>query len=175
MSIASATQRAVAVLSENYVLEPPVDVYELAKNYGIDIRELPFPSDFSNVSGFINIEDDRPVMYVNLDEPENRRKFTVAHEFGHWLLHEDKIRKDPEMTVLYRMALGATNADPIEQEANAFAAELLVPMTMLQKDIHRPVHELTEKFQVSPDVIGYRKVSAEHARTTKKPHNATGK
>lgn len=175
MSVATATQKAGTVLAENYVLEPPVNVYELVRNYGIDIEEQPFPSDFDNVSGFINIEDGRPTMYVNLNEPKNRRKFTVAHEFGHWLLHKEKIRKDPGMTVLYRKALGAANDDPAEREANAFAAELLVPMEMLQKEIDKPVHELAEKFQVSTDVIGYRKVSAEHARATEKPRNAARK
>ncbi len=175
MSIAAAIQKADSVLAENYVLEPPVDVYELVKNYGIDVHEQPFPSDFDNVSGFINIDDGRPVMYVNLNEPENRRKFTVAHEFGHWLLHEDKIRKDPEMAILYRIALGASNADPVEKEANAFAAELLVPMDMLRPDIHKPVSELARKFQVSTDVIGYRKVNAEHAGTIEKPRKTAGK
>lgn len=168
MSVASATNQARKILAENFILEPPVDVYELARNYGVEIHEQDFPPEFANVSGFINIENNRPVMYINASDSPKRRKFTVAHELGHWVLHEDKIRQDPQKTVLFRMALGAANKDPLEREANAFAAELLVPMEMFEKNKDKSVSQLADIFQVSSDVIGYRKVSADHVAKTKK-------
>jgi len=157
MNVTKAIARAKKVLEENYVVEPPVDVYLLAANSGIEIREEAFPVEFVNVSGFINFESDHPVMYVNANDPPNRRKFTVAHELGHWLLHEKIIRNDSKKTVLFRMALGA-DKDPIETEANAFAAELLVPMDMFEREEDaKSVKDLADIFEVSADVIGYRK------------------
>lgn len=167
MSITTAVTKAKQVLDENSFVEPPVDVFEIARNNGVVIREEAFPEDLKNVSGFINIRQGQPVMYVNATDSSNRKKFTVAHELAHWILHQDEIRTDPEKAVLLRMAIGA-NTDPLEQEANAFAAELLVPMDYFQSvEDDKTVSELAELFQVSTEVIGYRKKSSEHvARST---------
>lgn len=51
-----------------------------------------------------------------------RRRFSVAHEIGHFLLHRavmDRWREDRIIDV--------AADDPIEKEANRFAAELLMP------------------------------------------------
>jgi Zn-dependent peptidase ImmA (M78 family) len=169
MSVTTAKNQAKKILKENFVLEPPVDVYEIARNAGIKIVEDIFPDDFENVSGFINIEDDLPVMYVNADEPENRRKFTVAHELGHWVLHEDAIREDSRRAVLFRVALGQANKDPLEKEANAFAAELLVPTEFFERvKGDKSQNELADVFKVSAEVIGYRMVDLGHATQVKK-------
>jgi Zn-dependent peptidase ImmA (M78 family) len=169
-SIQPALAKAKQLLKENFILEPPVDVEELAKNSGVDVRIVTFPRDYYDVSGFINLEDDKPVMYVNSDDNSNRQKFTIAHELGHWLLHEKEIRLDPQKAILFRKALGEPNPDPLEKQANAFAAEVLVPMSMFEKVKNKPVKELATLFEVSPDVIGYRKVASEHvakdSRTT---------
>lgn len=167
MGLQIALEKAKQVLDDNFVIEPPVDVYQLAVNSGLDIRIGLFPDDYRTVSGFINIENGSPVMYVNQDDASNRQKFTIAHELGHWLLHEDEIRTNPERAVLFRMAIGESNKDPIEQQANAFAAELLVPMDMFEKVKFKSVKELAELFEVSQDVIGYRKVASENVARVK--------
>lgn len=162
MSVATAVSKAKQILNENSFVEPPVDVYEIARNNGITIKEERFPDDLKDVSGFINIQSSQPVMYVNTSDSPNRKKFTVAHELAHWVLHQDEIKTDPEKAVLLRMAIGA-NTDPLEQEANAFAAELLVPMDYFQTiEDDKSISELAELFQVSTEVIGYRKKSSEH-------------
>lgn len=167
MSVITAVEKAKQVLNENFILEPPIDVYELARNNGIEIIEQLFPNNYKNVSGFINIEDDHPVMYVNANDSQNRRKFTVAHELGHWILHEILIREDPKKAVLLRVALGA-NTDILEKEANAFAAELLVPMDIFSKlKNNKSVKQLAELFQVSTDVIGYREITLRNATNSK--------
>ena len=63
---------------------------------------------------------------VNAAEPEERRRFTIAHELGHWICQclegtvkpvycrADEIGVDPE-------------AKKLEREANIFAANLLMP------------------------------------------------
>lgn len=169
MSLATAKTQAKKILKENFVLEPPVDVYEITRNEGIRVIEEPFPEDYEDVSGFINIEDDCPVMYINESEPKNRKKFTVAHELGHWVLHEEAIREDTRRAVMFRVALGEPNQDLLEKEANAFAAELLVPLDMFEKlEESQSQNELATIFEVSAEVIGYRKVALSHGTKIKK-------
>lgn len=164
-NIQLATTKAKELIKANFVIEPPVDVYVIAQNSGLRIVEEPFPDDIADVSGFIDLSDDKAVMYINANDAPNRRKFTVAHELGHWILHKEQIKADPQKTVLFRVALGVANNDPFEKEANAFAAELLVPMELFQaQENDKSVAELAELFQVSSDVIGFRKMSSSHAR-----------
>jgi Zn-dependent peptidase ImmA (M78 family) len=55
----------------------------------------------------------------------------MAHELGHWLMHKELFIADPERyPVLLRSQSGDKN-DPLEVEANNFAANLLVPSSLL--------------------------------------------
>ena len=53
-----------------------------------------------------------------------RRRFTLAHEIGHWICH---CRRAAHAEILCRSADMEAPADPIEREANVFAADLLMP------------------------------------------------
>lgn len=148
--------KAEQVLQENFITNPPIDVYEIAKNEGLEIEVKDFGDKFNNISGYIKLEI--RTIFVNSRDPENRRKFTIAHELGHWILHRDKLKSEPEKyAVLYRIPLGRPQDDPVEQEANYFAANLLVPEEMLtvRRD-EKTEEELAAEFKVSRDVIGYR-------------------
>jgi hypothetical protein len=71
--------------------------------------------------------EDRGLILVDSWEVEqwpNRRRFTIAHELGHFLLH----RKNPE----YLASPGASGLPLIEAEAHAFAAALLMPAALLR-------------------------------------------
>lgn len=148
--------KAEQVLQENFISNPPIDVYEIAKNEGLEIEIRDFGDKFNAISGYIKPEI--RTIFVNSRDPENRRKFTVAHELGHWILHRDKLESEPEKyAILYRIPLGRPQHDPVEQEANFFAANLLVPDQMLttRRD-DKTEEQLAAEFQVSRDVIGYR-------------------
>lgn len=157
MTITDAIQAADKVLAENYLTEPPIDVYELAKNYGLEVVEVPFPPEQDNISGFVSADNGVGKLYVNANEGPNRRRFTVAHELGHWKLHQEELQNNPQRSILFRIAIGQMNQDPIEKEANVFAANLLVPLNMLKKYKDSKTNsELAKLFNVSTDVIGYR-------------------
>jgi len=149
-----AQAEAQRVLRENFVQEPPVVVYDIARNYGLEVRESLFGDEHRDIMGYIKLEDG--VVYVNKLDSGNRRRFTVAHELGHWLMHKEDLHRNPdEYAILYRRPLGV-EVDPVEQEANCFAANLLVPFDLLKKHRDKPHHEIAALFQVSPEVIGYR-------------------
>ncbi len=67
----------------------------------------------------------RGLVRVKHDIPEpGRKRFAVAHELGHWLLHKEQSQvnscTDQNMVIKYK-------ASAPEVEANYFAAELLMP------------------------------------------------
>jgi Zn-dependent peptidase ImmA (M78 family) len=71
--------------------------------------------------------EDRGLILVDSWEVEqwpNRRRFTIAHELGHFILH----RRNPD----YLASPGATGLPLVEAEAHAFAAALLMPAALLR-------------------------------------------
>ena len=74
---------------------PPVDPYELATNEGLRVSEREFPTSAGNLAGYINIAE--KIVVVNTLDAPNRRKFTVAHELGHWILHGHFIAIQPSV------------------------------------------------------------------------------
>jgi len=74
-----------------------------------------------------------------------RRRFTIAHEIGHFVLHPERCR--PERG-------GAVNeaGRMEEREADAFAAELLMPEHLVREAVREQgldVARLADRFEVS--------------------------
>lgn len=142
------------VLSENFIMDPPVLVEDLAPRYGLNVFVTDFGK-FLDIAGIINLKTKS--IHVNKNDSPQRQVFTVAHELGHWLMHKDDVLKNPdEYAVMTRAPLGKANPDPLEREANFFAANLLVPKDMLEKYKEEPVMRISKIFGVSVDVIGFR-------------------
>ena len=80
-------------------------------------------------AGFIDREGDRIVVAQQF--PTDYRRFTGAHEVGHWLLHPKlKYHRDRPLKGTERLA----PKRPFEEyEADVFAAELLMPSKYLHK------------------------------------------
>ncbi len=146
-------QRVEQILGENYVISPPVKIEDIAANYGLTIVEADFER--NDVAGLIDPAEKK--IYVNKNDSDTRQAFTIAHELGHWLLHQDQLSKDPtKYAVLYRKPLGQPSEDHIETEANFFAANLLVPRNLLEKYKGENPNTIAKIFGVSPEVVGYR-------------------
>ncbi len=81
------------------------------------------------VSGLLIPETMR--VYVNAreaQESEGRRRFTVAHEIGHWVCQCEEGRVPPPSPIMCRDAdLTDQATKDREREANNFAASLLMP------------------------------------------------
>ena len=157
MQIDDVIKDADEVRAENFQTTPPIDVYGIARNNGLEIIEKHFPSDRSNISGFVTMQGGTGKLYINLADSPSRRRFTVAHELGHWRLHREELQNNPERSILFRIAIGQLNTDPIEKAANIYAANLLVPLDLLKQYCNEKNNvELAELFGVSTEVIGYR-------------------
>lgn len=119
-------QRAVDILTEHDFDDIPVDVYGLAQALGLDVQLKDMDDD---ISAFLLIEGEKQVIVVNKRHGENRRRFSIAHEIGHFCLHhtrgEDRLFIDK--ATYYRNNQSHSGLSFHEIEANRFAASLLMP------------------------------------------------
>jgi len=101
-------------------------------------------------------------IWVNAEEARQwppRRRFTIAHELGHWFLHQR------EQTSLFCRHGQVDERDerpplpPIEEEANHFAAALLMPAEMVRREYTRAAGDfdsLCRTFSSSGAAMGRR-------------------
>ena len=97
---------------------------------GKDVRTIkpPMPSPVANCEGMLvrNPKDAAEWgIFVNPEAGPERRRFTIAHELGHFVLHrarQGSFRCDKE-SVHY----GLDTAAVIEREADEFASNILMP------------------------------------------------
>lgn len=114
-----------------------VDAEGIARALGIVVRRASFEG---SLSGFLVFGPDGvPYIGVNSDHNLRRQRFTIAHELGHFMLHEKSV---PHMDAgqggfraRLRNDLSSEGVDQKEVEANLFAAELLMPAAWLERDL----------------------------------------
>lgn len=139
-----------------FLRSAPVDVEAMAEALGLAVNmDAALPAD---ISGRIMRGGNGPAGYyieLNGRHSFNRRRFTLAHEIAHYLLHRDKIGDGVEDNALYRSRL----SDYIEIEANRLAAQILMPAKLV-RDIHdaglRQPAGLSQAFQVSEEAMRIR-------------------
>ena len=85
---ALARKKATDLLQEATIVAPPVPVEKLAKLKGAVVRYEPFQGQMSGLL-YKSKAPDQAVIGVNALDPGFRQRFTIAHELGHLLLHED--------------------------------------------------------------------------------------
>lgn len=126
-----AEREAIKLLNECGIVEPPVNPIKIAERVmGVSVRFATFrPDESARISGFYDSEDDSIV--VNREEFPLRQTFTIAHELGHKVLHEEWARSS-DYQVLLRNPKDQ-NRDFREKEADAFAANLLMPRFMMDE------------------------------------------
>jgi len=124
----------------------PLDVEEVARRFGISI--ISDSSFHEEISGTLEKdENDKWTIRVNANHHPNRRRYTIAHELGHYCLHRHQ--KDSFKDQIFFRGLERSR---MEWQANTFAGEILMPeeqfRLFLQDGIH-DIDELARKFQVS--------------------------
>ena len=103
--------------------ELPVPLEKIAAYLGyqsVGFRPGPLDADAAKVSGMIDYSARK--IFVNASESLARQRFTLAHELGHAVLHENTGSK----IVDFRADLD-NPAPGKESDANQFAAALLMP------------------------------------------------
>jgi Zn-dependent peptidase ImmA (M78 family) len=148
-----AQKEAEAIWQKLCLTSPPIPILEVTENHGLLVRDANF-SAHPKISGILDVKGQ--IIYINAEESPARKRFTIAHELGHWILHPCIKEENSVHTIYYRRPIDK-ETDDLEKEANCFAANLLVPIGFLKKyrDLY-PEQELAALFAVSQEVIGYR-------------------
>jgi IrrE N-terminal-like domain len=90
-----------------------------------------------------------------------RRRFTIAHEIGHWQMHrnDDKAAFCRSTSVEPAAGVSPHSVPPAEDEANRFAAGVLMPAHLLRREyvrLRRDFVALCQPFNASGAAMGRR-------------------
>lgn len=92
---------------------------------------------------------------VNKNHHPNRQRFSLAHEYAHYLLHRGKIHSMPEgEQILHRNG----ERNPVEYQANNFASELLMPDDLVRRAFrasHGNLSQMAQSLRVSKEALKY--------------------
>lgn len=151
------------LLVQNKQDGPPVKIEDIAISLSVEIRS----GDLGDVSGVLVRHGSSAIIGVNSKQVRERRRFTIAHELGHFLLHEGLLRHvDHNYRVNYRSDESARATNVEEIEANFFAASILMPRRFLDQlgavdavDDDQRVGQLAKAFDVSRHAMSLRLVN----------------
>lgn len=164
MNVKLINAKVNSILSTLAERKLPIKIEEIAKSRGLKVIPYPLGDD---VSGLLSIEDGIGTIGYNQTEPKVRRRFTIAHELGHYELHKDKSHLFVDKQFIYRSQNSGGNPINInmEQEANYFASAILIPTDLLRIEIknvnldlgsEEAIKELAKKFEVSTTAMSVR-------------------
>ena len=130
-------QAASAVLEQYFSGSPPVDLFAIAHDEGILLVPGQFTNDFCG-----RIEYHPKQRTFLLFHPDitttpypNRVRFSVGHELGHYFLDHHRARLIAGAT--HSSTSGFVSEEPMEREADEFAAALLIPEFELRRLLAR--------------------------------------
>ena len=144
---------ALRLLKEHRAFNGYTRVVEIANHLGLQVVSAGFKD--NKISGMLMLNNDEQNIYVNATEPVVRQRFTIAHEIGHYVLHNDIIAHQ-QGNIFYRDQLHSHH--PMEREANRFAAALLIPQDSAISD-WKHIHNIVvfaSFYMVSVDTAKYR-------------------
>lgn len=166
---ASRAERRAREIIDRIKPDYPVDVDAIAQAYAVAVQRQDLEDE---VSGILVIKGERIVIAVNAEHHPHRQRFTIAHELGHYLLHRETSSVFIDVTtVFFRDQRSSEGTEWQEIEANAFAAELLMPVAALTATLREHVgnhlldelddaiiHRLAAQFGVSIQALTVRLV-----------------
>ncbi|MCI6695051.1 MAG: ImmA/IrrE family metallo-endopeptidase [Campylobacter sp.] len=134
----------------------PFDIYAYVNTF--DNIEIIDDDLGLEISGMIEYASGGFVITINKYHSYERRRFTLAHEFGHYCMHREYLinNKSIKDVALFR---SENTKDKKEFEANEFAAKLLMPkddFLDVIKSGKTKLGDIAEHFGVSATAAKYR-------------------
>ena len=158
MTKAEIERRAHQTLIEHGMYSIPVDPVVIANRLGIRVSNAVFSD--SSLSGMIAQRGDKKLLLVNDSDSAERKRFTIAHELGHSILHLNNEGEFVDSAMDLFRAESSPNEQPYYQEveANAFAAALLMDAELVKKfwDSCKSLNAMAKAFMVSETAMGIR-------------------
>lgn len=152
---AVALRRDLGLEADGPVDDDLLDLTEVDLDIPVSIMEFP-----EGVAGAYQRRRNQGFVFLKAGDVPTRQRFTLAHELGHHVLgHSTRIESTKEV--------GRSTRDPVEQQANYFASEFLVPHSSavqwmqenIRDDVDLSLEELIRlafTYHVSPPAMLYR-------------------
>lgn len=144
----------------NSINSYPVEIVRICKENGLKVFEEYLNPD---VSGLIVVDEKEWPKYetnqfivVNLADLAARKRFTIAHELAHFLLH----RNGDKLYAHRDMVNNGGFRNSIEQEADYFAANILMPEKLIREKVEMLKEEVWGKI---PDFALVKEVACNFA------------
>jgi Zn-dependent peptidase ImmA (M78 family) len=150
-----------------YYSKYSLDIDAVCRKYGIKLLEAEFPNE---LSGTLIKENGNWTIAVNSLHPPVRRRFTIAHELGHFfaILHDSEIAKEylerNDDVIKDNISINRAEIDSdaedyqVERQANHIAASILMPeekVMALYKEGH-DISDMANSFGVSESAMSFR-------------------
>lgn len=156
--------QAQQLLEESDSLQLPVPVDRVAAHLGLQVEVALLGDD---VSGVLVVDQGKGTIGINIAHAEVRQRFSIAHEIGHFVLHQTKapLFIDKTYTVYRRDEHSSTGEDLQEIQANQFAAALLMPEALVRQETAKTGFDLGDEialgslaatFAVSTQAMSFR-------------------
>lgn len=123
------------------------NVYDICSFLDIEILK----HNINNLKGyFLNIKGNKAII-VNVLLPEKEEEIVIAHELGHINLHS-------KSNICFLTNYTYSNTNKFENEANEFAAELLITDEHIQEAIEKQfsIDQMACYFEVPKELVEYK-------------------
>jgi Zn-dependent peptidase ImmA (M78 family) len=105
--------------------------FEIIKGMNVILVYAPL----KGVKGFYQHWKRNHIIYIDENLEENERKIVLAHELGHMILHKSS-------NALFMDGCTYLKTSVYEQEADEFAAELLIPDSIITENPHLTLSQI---------------------------------
>lgn len=136
-------------------IEIPVPIVKIINDAGFSIFKQDLPID---MGGYIVISDDveekfgnDKIIVVNENEKTSRQRFSLAHEFGHYLLDPDA----RNVAEYYDAFERDDNKTVLEKMIDRFAAELLIPADEFKKRYNAVKNDYSDTYDLFKELARY--------------------
>lgn len=150
-------QEQFNLIKQDYLNASPTPIIEIAGKLGIIVRE----KNLHNKDKYGEISKDTNNKYTityNSQVGALRQRHTIAHEIGHFVLHEEFFKEHDciaDVKLNFKSG-GYTEIELMqEEEANNFAVELLAPKNLIFKMLvaGQSIEEIADNFAVTEATI----------------------
>ncbi|MEN2989346.1 ImmA/IrrE family metallo-endopeptidase [Tistrella sp. BH-R2-4] len=164
---------AERLLQELGITEPDeIDLDAIAFHVGARVRYRPLEGCEARIIG----AGDQAIITVKVDSHPRRKRFSIAHELGHWHHHRG------QCLVCRAEEMRPGGALSPERVADGFAAHLLMPAYLFKplarqhgRLTFKAVNALAEAFRTSQTATAIRLVESDHAPALLICHGAKGR
>lgn len=144
----------ISTILQNHSDKLPINIVAIARDLEVEVYAATL---HDATSGLIKkTEAGGYAIFVNDKHSTERKRFTIAHELAHFILHKEHIGDGIYDDALYRSGL----QNWMEAEANKLAADLLMPthhVKRLRDDSRfNTVKSIAKEFRVSEQAMAIR-------------------